>query len=302
MAKAKSRQQKWPVRPLRRLCQLAVLSVLIVVPWLSQSPGDWTPSRIIQGQLPAPTLSSLSGDTWSFSVGDFFLTHPVAFVESWVVGKVLYLPLLLSVLIPLLMTMVLGRFFCSWMCPVGLILELNGFAGRLLEKAGVAFRMIIPDFRYPLLFVSLIFGFLFSFPLIAVFDPPHLLGREIMYFFTHQAVSLTGVGFLLAIIFFELLVSSRSWCRCFCPSGAGLALFGNWRFWRIRMDEKKCTRCSDCDAVCPYELTPSVLADGSEFGWLKCDNCGLCRDVCPTGALAYGIGQAECSQIQKYGR
>lgn len=272
---------------LRRLIQVAVLGLLVMVPFYSQNPNSWSPSRIIQGQLPPPATFALSGDTWSFAIGDFRLTHPVAFLESWVSAKVIYLPLLVSALIPLGLTLVLGRVFCSWLCPVGFILELNTKCNKLFEKLGLHYEIRIPDFRHLILALSLVFGFFLAFPVISVFDPPHILGRELMYFFTHQEVSMMGVGFLLAIVLFEMFFTSRGWCNSFCPSGGGLALLGTKRLWRIRMTPESCIHCGECDHACPYRLEPMGLAEGERFDWTKCDNCGRCRDVCPTGAISY---------------
>ena len=290
MGSPESCTRKKSIRPWRRLFQVVVLLVLIAVPYYSQNPSDWSPSRIVQGQMPTPATSLVSGDTWSFAIGDFRLTHPVAFVESWVSAKVIFLPLLISVLIPLGITVLLGRIFCSWLCPVGLLLELNTKCHAFLKKRGLTREIRIPDFRYVILALSLILGFVLAFSVISVFDPPHLLGRELMYLFTHQEVSLMGVGFLVGIVLFELLVTSRAWCSSFCPSGGGLSILGMKRWCRIRMASERCIHCGDCDAVCPYSLAPMNLADGKQFNWTKCENCGLCRDACPTGAISYSFG------------
>jgi len=239
--------------------------------------------------MPQPTTALVTGDTWSFGIGDFRLLHPVAFVEGWVSAKVIFLPALVAVLIPLGMTLVLGRVFCSWMCPVGLLLELNTKCHAFLKKRGLSREIAIPDFRYLILAIALILGFVLAFPVISVFDPPHVLGRELMYLFTHHEVSVMGVSFLLGIVLFELFFVSRAWCSSFCPSGGGLSLLGMKRWWRIKMSPEQCIHCRECDAVCPYGLEPMGLADQQNFNWTKCENCGLCRDACPTGAIAYSF-------------
>lgn len=283
----------------RRLVQIAVLGMLVMIPFYSQNPNSWSPSRIIQGQLPPPATFALSGDTWSFAIGDFRLTHPVAFLESWVSAKVVYLPLLIATLLPLAMTLVLGRFFCSWLCPVGFILELNMKSNTFFEKLGLHREIRIPDFRYLILALSLVFGFFLAFPVISVFDPPHLLGRELMYFFTHQEVSLMGVGFLFAIVLFEMFFTSRGWCNVFCPSGGGLALLGMKRLWRIRMTPENCIHCGECDKTCPYRLGPMGLAEGDRFDWTKCDNCGRCRDGCPAKAISYTFSMKNNKSLKQ---
>jgi ferredoxin-type protein NapH len=271
----------------RRVLQLATLLVLVAVPYFTSNRLDLSPSRIVQGQLPPPRVFPVSGDTWSFSAGEFTLLHPVAFAEEALSSKVFYVPMLTAVLLPLLATVVLGRVFCSWMCPVGFVLELNQWTNGLLKKSGIHRGLRIRDFRYALLALSMILAFLLAFPLISVFDPPHMLGRELMYVFTHEELSLSGTGFLLGILLFETFSTSRAWCSCFCPSGGALSIIGARRAWRINMESDKCTQCLKCDETCPYGLEPMGLALGRGFDWAKCDNCGLCRDACPFKAITY---------------
>jgi ferredoxin-type protein NapH len=271
----------------RRLLQCSVLAVLVAVPLLSQNPLRWSPSRVAQGALPEPRVIPLSGDTWSFSIGNFTLVHPVAFAEAVLAAKVLYLPLLAAVLIPLLITLALGRVFCSWLCPLGFLLELNQRTHALLRRLHMARESQGWDIRYLLLGICLLFAVLFAFPLVSVFDPPHALGRELMYLFTHQMVSLSGLLILLGVLLADTFLGKRLWCSRLCPSGGGLSLLGARRALRIRLQKQKCNLCGDCDRACPYDLAPMGLREGRSFDWLKCDNCGLCRDACPVGALTY---------------
>ncbi len=112
-------EHKLKMRPLRRALQFAVVIVLIAVPFYTLNPIDCSPSRIVQGQMPQPTLFPVSGDTWSFQVGSFTLVHPVAFVEEALSSKVFYVPMVVAVLLPLGITLVLGRVFLLLGVPRG---------------------------------------------------------------------------------------------------------------------------------------------------------------------------------------
>ncbi len=294
------------VWPFRRLCQVAVLAVLVLVPWFSSNPGEWAPSRIVLGQMPQPALLPVSGDTWAFELFGFRLVHPVAFAENWLASRVLYLPLLSAVIVPLAVTVLLGRVFCSWLCPVGMLLEWNERLGQRLARSGRGgwrFPAALPDLRYAFLAFCLALAFFFAMPVIALFDPPHVLGRELMSGFTHREFSRLGLGVLAGVTVLDLVVVRRAWCRLLCPSGGGLALLGRWRVWRIAMAPERCTRCQACDHACPYGLAPMSLAGagerGERFDWTTCDNCGRCRDACPTGALAYRLAGGRGAGVSR---
>lgn len=278
------------IKPYRRIVQILVLTVLILIPLGSMNPNQWAPSRIVQGQIPVPTLLQISGDTWSMQIYGFSLSHPLAFLDNWLSAHVIYLPVLLAALIPLGLTLLLGRVFCSWLCPVGFLLELN-MKIRSWLKIGRGFTL--PDIRYLLFAFCLFLSFFLAVPILSVLDPPHIFGRELMNIFTHYSVSVIGIVLLLGILVADTFIATRACCSRICPSGGGLSLLGKYRLLRIRMNSEKCIECGQCDASCPYELAPMGLALNRNFQWTECDNCGLCRDTCPTGAIEYTLTTAK---------
>ncbi len=275
---------------LRRIVQFIVLAGIILIPFYSQNPMQWSPSRIVLGHLPPPRVSPVTGDTWSISIGNITFIHPLALIDYIVSSKKLYLPLIAAVILPLAITLILGRVFCSWICPMGFIFELNQKINNLLKKIGVKVNFNIKDYRYIFFSILLITAFFFAIPALSVFDPPHILGREFMFIFTHHQISLTGILFIGVFLFVEAFSVKRLWCSKLCPSGGGLSLLSAKRILHIRMDKTLCIKCSKCDDACPYDLNPMRLSENGQIDWLKCDNCGLCRDVCPTSAISYHLG------------
>ncbi len=287
--------RKKSLKPWRRSLQALVLLLLALIPLAGSRAVSWSPSRLAQGQLPAPQVGSFSGDTWVLQFGDFSLSHPLALLESLFAAKILLLPFLMSALLPLLISVVLGRVFCSWLCPVGFFLEILQKIMRKTSLPAVSRAGQQADWRLPFFVLLLALSALLSMPLLASFDPPHLFGRELMYLYSLGAVSMSGLGLLLGIILLDLLFASRIWCRSICPSGGGLSLLGNWRKLHIELDAKICTRCGECNSVCPYYLQPMGLADGVLFNDFTCDNCSLCRDICPEGAIGFRFsGRKRC--------
>lgn len=51
----------------------------------------------------------------------------------------------------------------------------------------------------------------------------------------------------------------------------------------IKVDNKKCLKCSGCIGICPV----NALALKNEIKCNeKCTDCGLCIDFCPIGAIS----------------
>ena len=282
---------RFKVLYLRRTIQVITLMVLVTVAYLSSNPHDWSPSRIVLGHIPPPRVLPVSGDTWAFKAYNFKLVHPVAFTEEVLSAKRIYLPLVFAVAVPLSITLVFGRVFCSFFCPAGFVMEANQKLNKFIKKTGLHWTLSVRDLRLTILVMALVFAFVLSVPIVSLFDPPHIIGRELIYLFTHHSLSLSGAGFILAVLLIEAFLTPRLWCNSFCPSGGGLSLLGNKRLLKIKMNKKACILCERCNNICPYRLEPMSLATDKEFDWTKCDNCGLCRDVCPTRAISYRIGR-----------
>ena len=239
------------------------------------------------------------GSTWSFELFGVTLTDPLAVLESALASTALPWVLVAGVLLPLLLSVVLGRVFCSWICPVGFLLEVSGKLRGLLRfleiKPGNA--RLWHGNMYLILGVGLALTFVIGLPILGYLYPPALLGREVhngvtvMFdraengFLGFSAAGLTLASwFLLAIALVELAFGARIWCRSLCPGGAVYSLLGRFRLVRVRRDPENCTHCGECITACQMDLSPMTDRMGME-----CDNCGLCIASCSDDALAFAL-------------
>jgi ferredoxin-type protein NapH len=213
------------------------------------------------------------------------LTDPLAAAEALAAGKRWYWPLLLSIFFPVLFTLLLGKVFCSWICPAGLLFEITGKLRKLLRFAELppAEVKFSRANKYVLLGIGLAVAGVVGLPIFTLIYPPAAISRLL-----HAWVfgtSLAGVLVVLGVIVaFELVVSPRWWCRTMCPGGALYGLIGWPRLLRIKLDADRCTRCRKCEPVCEPGLNPVVESAG-----IECDNCGECVGACPEQALYYSI-------------
>jgi len=234
---------------------------------------------------PETALDAIKGTTWS---GQFFglkLTDPLAIVGQISAGLEIYWPFILTALIPLLFTLILGRFFCGWICPATLLYELNSNLGIWLNKLGLRTgqRKFDRRIKYLVLVVGMLLSAVSGSVLMASIYPPAVIGRE-LYF----SIALSGFGsgtvFFLLTLLFDLLVTRRGFCRYLCPGGALYSLLGRYRLVRIKRLVEPCNDCGKCNAVCEFDLNP--MRD--DFGQ-ECNNCSACIAICPKNAMTFVV-------------
>lgn len=193
-------------------------------------------------------------------------------------------------------TLFLGRFFCGWICPFGLYMDLvtifrktikvrylslpekfNRFL-NILRYALFSLFLAIPFFIAPLHSQSLQLALFFAGPfkhltiLLGPLEPliiPEigalvLEGLNLSYPYVRDVIFYSGDFFAQynAILFLTLtLLGSflvrRVWCR-FCPLGLSFTIINKVRGFR---------------------WIPFLHLDKSEE---KCTKCGICKRVCPT--------------------
>ena len=237
----------------------------------------------------AEDLDAVKGNTWSATLWGLKLSDPLAVAGQTAAGLSIHWPFWLTALIPVGLTMFLGRFYCGWICPATFLYELNTNLAAWLHWAGfkTGNRRFDKRIKYAVLAVGLVLSAASGSVLVAAIYPPAIIGRELYY-----VVALGGFGagmvFFLATLMFDLLVSRRGFCRYLCPGGALYSLIGRYRLLRIRRIVETCNDCAKCNAVCEFELDP--LRDG--FGQ-ECNNCTACMAICPTDALTFVIRPSD---------
>lgn len=289
---------------IRRCVQLSVIALLVVLPVLSQY-GHYRAARAIEdlegtwrgtvftylertiGAMPDPQalLDKFVGGLWSMKLFGVSITDPLAVLEMTAASRAWHPALWISLLIPVVLTVLLGRVFCAWICPMHLLLEITNSARRLVKWAE------LPSWdihfgrgnKYLVLGLGLVAVAVLGTPLMALIYPPAVIGREIQAGLRLHTLT-AGASVILGIALFELLISRRWWCRYVCPGGAVYSLLGAYRAVRVRRAVQECTACAKCITACEMGLRPMVDQMGAE-----CDNCGDCVKACPEGALGWVV-------------
>ena len=235
---------------------------------------------------PQAVLDGNKGSVWSMRLFGFSMSDPLAAVEMAAASKHVHWPLIVSAILPVALTLLLGKVFCSWICPGYLLFELCGKLRRLLKLAEIQpgeVRFAHAN-KYAFLVVGIAAATVVSAPFFALVYPPAVVSRAIhaWIFGTELMGLLTILGVIVA---FEVLVSPRWWCQTVCPGGALYGVLGVLRPVQVRLERSACTGCKECIPVCEAGINPITRSTS-----IECDNCGVCIRHCEPAALKFRVG------------
>ena len=294
---------KWRhLNKVRWLTMSLVLALLVMLPFLHVyqtylaahaydllAPGEQKLYDVIEALTapfvndPVRDLDAIKGTTWSGRLFGVKMSDPLAVVGQMAAGFDFYKPFVLTALLPVVATLIFGRFFCGWICPANFLYELNTNLGIMLGRFGLQTgrRRLDSKLKYGVLAVGLLICGISGSVVVAAVYPPAILGREIYYAIAHRGMG-AGALFFTATLLFDLLVARRGFCRYLCPGGALYSLLGRFRVLRIQRNVVTCNDCTKCNGVCEFGLNPLRDDCGQE-----CNNCTACIAVCPTDALGF---------------
>jgi NapH/MauN family ferredoxin-type protein/MauM/NapG family ferredoxin protein len=246
------------------------------------SDGRW---YAVARWLALPTASApLLGAPWTLRVFGIELLDPlvglgvlVARAGSWTV--------VLGLIPTVLLTALLGRFFCSWLCPYALVRATSNAARALLSKLGLRPLDLPLPRRLGWGILALVLGVaaLARTQIATLVYPPALISREVLH-----AVFLGGFSasalILAAAFAFDTFLARAGFCRYLCPGGALFSLLSAVSPLGIERRAPACTRCGACDRTCDFLQRPSAGQVS-----LACDRCGRCIDACAPKALGFSL-------------
>ena len=259
------------VQPLRALIQISFLLLSLLIGYrflryveavLAGNDGLARPGGI-EAFLP---ISGLYGAVAWLKGGGINPVHPAAVVIFVTI---------------LLVSLLLRRAFCSWVCPVGALsewlwklgfkrLRRNLLPPRWLDLGlrGIKY-LLMSFFVLTALSWSLqaLQGFLFS-GYHAVSDV-----KLLQLFRSPSATTLAVLGLLIALS----IPLRNPFCRYLCPYGALLGLLALLSPASVRRDPKRCVSCGVCNQVCPSRLD---IMHADRVNNAECLGCWRCISHC----------------------
>ena len=234
-------------------------------------------------------ITFIQGWYQSLGIGELRLISPLEGLESMLVSRQIYVPLLVGMLVPLVLAALLGRVFCSWVCPISFLAEaIATLRVRISGKKQFHDRLVLAKrLLWYALIGELLLSLILGAPIFVFLSPPGLVGRELMLAVYFHRLAWDGI-LVVAILLLELL-TRRFYCRYFCPLGALLALVGARRRLLVAHQPDHCTGCARCAQACPLGLRPDLGETRTAYCW----NCGTCIESCPEQALQF-TWQTSC--------
>ncbi len=252
----------------------------------------------------------------------FFAADPLVPISATIASRQIVKKLFIPAVIIILLTVIFGRFFCGWICPLGTSIDI---ADRLIspkKDAQKTPRLRQFAFKYYLLFGIFLLAFL-GINIYGFFAPISILYRSIAFavlpyaevltrgvldplygvplvnrvseplysFLKGNVLSLQQVYYVHSFIFFIIFVGilylerfgRRTWCRRLCPLGAFYGTIARFGIVRRRVDSS-CTECGLCAKRCRMN---AIGSPAQKYATGECILCLECADVCPTNSIHF---------------
>lgn len=191
----------------------------------------------------------------------------------------------------IVISLLLRKGFCGWICPVGFTSNLAEKAAqglRLLRQPPVWLDLPLLSLKYLLLFFFLyIIAWQMTLPQIESFhrSPYNIaVDAKMLLFFISPSGFAAGIMIFLVLISF---VVRNFWCRYLCPYGALLGLLALASPFQVKRDRTTCIDCKKCEQTCPASIritTKRIIRTG------ECIGCTECIAACPVeGCLTLAL-------------
>ena len=226
-----------------------------------------------------------------------FLIMPGLFLSTFMAIKSVYvslvsgtfsfaaqLPQILLLVAVIPATVLMGRFFCGYLCSFGALGDFIWFVSRKIFKKKIKIDektdRILKYFKYALLVFIVVF--VWTLGVVAVnpdTNPWNVFG---MYSSLSGWASLSGLftvgGLILLLIIIGSAFVERFFCRYICPLGAVFAIVSKIKIFKIKKPSEECRSCKACTKEC------SMGIDIYKYDVVKsgeCIDCMECIAACP---------------------
>ncbi len=229
----------------------------------------------------------------AFSLTPFgqWLLH-VQLIPAILAGAVAWL------MVWVVITLSLGRVYCSTVCPLGTVQDMAARLGRRFSKgAGKRYRYSPPidslRFPIPVIVAACLLAGLTK--VVEATDPFTIYSKIAIAVVRPLAIGTGGVAAAIAVL---LIICVTAWCKgrlicnTVCPAGGLLGLLGRKPVYAVDINTDKCIHCGKCEDVCKSSCIDlrDCVVDNS-----RCVMCMNCTAICPSDAITVRRGHHQLS-------
>ena len=228
-----------------------------------------------------------------------------------------------TALIVAITTILFGRFFCGFFCPLGTLIDAvdNWFFKKIRAKERkvpryfqrikyvvmiaflvlAVFGAIFPLYLGPLSFTTRLITIVID-PILKIIgtDINRLVGvfsptaSTLMYSKFPTTIRLfygvVATTIMAILVFAGGFWDKRFWCQYICPTGAFLGLLSRFSLFKRGVKESTCNSCLRCVRSCPVHAIDEK--DIRKTNLSECIECGVCVQL-KEGCSAFEIGKPD---------
>jgi polyferredoxin len=190
-----------------------------------------------------------------------------------------------------LISLLMKKAFCSWLCPVGTFSEFLWKLGRRVFKRNLRIPpwadIPLRGLKYLLLgFFAFVIGTMSAEAIDDFMQTPYGLVADVKMLNFFRDIGLTA-AIVIALLALGSIVVRNFWCRYLCPYGALLGLVSLLSPLKIRRDAEVCIECGKCAKACPAALAVDRLV---QVRSVECTACMECVAACQVeGSLQFSL-------------
>ena len=258
-------------------------------------------------------------------------------IHAWLgwTAKIQFLSAVLAlnvgvVLFLVVLTLILGRVYCSVICPLGVMQDIiSWLSGRRKKKRfRFSYSPEVKWSRYGVLAVFIVALLAGIGSLVALFAPYSSYGRIVSnlfaplyqwgnnllayfaeradsYAFYETEVWMKGLGtFIVAAVTFIVIAvlawrNGRTYCNTICPVGTVLGFLSRYALFRPVIDAGKCKECGLCSRKCKASC---INYKEFRIDYSRCVDCMDCIDTCKHGAIHFACRLKKSEPAKEEGK